>query len=123
MIFVCSNIEGSDQLCQIRDGQLDSVKGKQRMGWLFPKNSILKKPMNDLLLQIGQSGLEKKIRDQYWNFGHEINCDIDYTPLELNIIWILFKSLAVGTGLAVGIYFMEVLFVYIQKVVNQIKSV
>ena len=116
-------MEGSDQLCQIRDGQLDSVKGKQRMGWLFPKNSILKAPMNDLLLQVSQSGLEKKIRDQYWNFGHEINCDIDYTPLELNIIWILFKSLAVGTGLAVGIYFMEVLFVYIQKVVNQIKSV
>ena len=117
------NTEGTDQLCQIRNGQLDSAKGKQRMGWLFPKNSILKKPMNDLLLQIGQSGLEKKIRDEYWNFGHEINynCDNDYTPLELNIVWILFKVLAVGSVSAFGIYFIEVLFVYTQKVVNQIK--
>ena len=123
MIFVCLNIEGGrgDQLCQIRDGQLDSAKGKERLGWLFPKNSILKKPMNDLLLQLSQNGLEKKIRDHYWSFGHEINCDIDYTPLELNIVWILFKALAVGSGSAFGLYFIEVLFVYTQKVVNQIK--
>ena len=112
MIFVCSNIEGSDQLCQIRDGQLDSVKGKQRMGWLFPKNSILKNPTNDLLLQFTQSGLEQKIRDQYWSFVHAINCEIEYTPLELNIVWILFKALAIGSGLAFVVFFMELLFGY-----------
>ena len=56
-------------------------------------------------------------------FGHEFNynCDNDYTPLELNIVWILFKVLAVGYVSAFGIYFIEVLIVYTQKVVNQIK--
>ena len=112
VIFVYLFIEGRDQLCQIRDGQLDSAKGRLTMGWLFPKNYILKNPTNDLLLQFTQSGLEQKIRDQYWSFVHAINCEIEYTPLELNIVWILFKALAIGSGLAFVVFFMELLFGY-----------
>ena len=107
-----------DQLCQIRDGKLDSAKGKQSMGWLFPKESILKKPMDDLLLQVAQSGLGQKLQDKYWSIpgiGQEINCDIEYTPLELNIVWILFKALAIGSGLAFGILLSELFLVYISE--------
>ena len=105
-------LERKDQLCQIRDGQLDSAKAKLRMGWLFPKNSILKNPINDLLLEVTQSGLEKEIRDNYWGFANEINCELEYTPLKLNIVWILFKALAIGSGLAFVVFFMELLFGY-----------
>ena len=100
----------SDQFCQIRDGQLDSAKGKLGNGWLFPKNSILKKPMDDLLLQVTQSGLQEKLMDKYWSFEQKINCDFEYTPLEMNIVWILFKALAIGSGLAFGTLFTELLF-------------
>ena len=92
---------------------MDSAKAKQRMGWLFPKNSILKNPMNEVLLQVTQSGLEKKIRDNYWGFADEINCELEYTPLKLNIVWILFKALAIGSGLAFGILLSELFLVYI----------
>ena len=100
----------SDQFCQIRDGQLDSAKGKLGNGWLFPKNSILKKPMDDLLLQVTQSGLQEKLMDKYWSFEQNINCDFEYTPLDMNIVWILFKALAIGSGLAFGTLFTELLF-------------
>ena len=106
--------EGRDQLCFVRDGQLDSAKGKLRMGWLLPKNSILKKPMNDILLQVIQSGLEQQIRNKYWSFAHHVNCDAEYTPLEMNIVWILFKILAVGSGLACCTFLIELIFVYKQ---------
>ena len=95
-----------------RDGQLDSAKGKLPVGWLFPKNSILKKPMDDLLLQVTQSGLQQKLMDKYWSFEQKINCDFEYTPLELNIVWILFKALAIGSGLAFGTLFTELLFMF-----------
>ena len=101
-----------DQFCQIRDGQLDSAKGKLPVGWLFPKNSILKKPMDDLLLQVTQSGLQQKLMDKYWSFEQKINCDFEYTPLELNIVWILFKALAIGSGLAFGTLFTELLIMF-----------
>ena len=68
--------------------------------------------MNDLLLKVTQSGLEKEIRDKYWGFGNEINCELEYTPLKLNIVWILFKALAIGSGLAFVAFFMELLFGY-----------
>ena len=58
---------------------------------------------------------KKKYGIKNWGFGNEINCELEYTPLKLNIVWILFKALAIGSGLAFGALFTELLFVYMKK--------
>ena len=104
-------VDIGDKLCNVKVGNLEGVKGSIKSGWIYPRNSILKGPFDTFLLHMSQSGMERKIYEKYWGFLDTIECgNQEYSPLELDIVMVLFKMLAFGLGVALLLLFSEHLF-------------
>ena len=50
------NEDNKDKLCEIEEGYLDGLKTKDKSGWLYPKNSMLKSVFDPYLLKLSQIG-------------------------------------------------------------------
>ena len=100
----------SMHVCNIRIGHLDGLRGQVQSGWLYPKNSILKRHFDKFLIQLGQTGIERQIRDKYFAFMDPFTkCNTAFNPVGLHIVAILFKILGFGLGLATLSFIFEYL--------------
>ena len=85
---------------QIRQGHLDGLRGKVQSGWLYPKNSILKRQFDKFLFDLGQTGIERQIKEKYFFLDPFTRCETAFTPIGIQIVAVLFNILAFGLVIA-----------------------
>ena len=87
--------------CDIRNARLPGISTNTRVGWLYPKDSILLRLADKVMLELTQQGIEKKIYAKYFGQLSKWKCAAEpYHPVGYGISMILFKALAFGCILA-----------------------
>ena len=86
------------------------MSAKEQFGWLYPKNSILRKIADKIMLELAQQGIERQIYHKYYRQLSNLQCDTSssYNPIGLDILWMVFKIFASGFGIAVIIMTLEI---------------
>ena len=98
-------------ICDLRQSQLKGISAKTLAGWLYPKNSMLKRIADNFMLLLSEEGIEKKIYDEH--YGHfdfiKEQCEVEaaFIPVGFDIVLILFKILGCGSGIAVLLAMLE----------------
>ena len=59
----------------MRSDGLSGVSVKETEGWLYPKNSILKRIIDNAALEMTQAGIDKKIYDKYFVSLSQTRCE------------------------------------------------
>ena len=100
----------ANMLCNIRHRMLDNVRGQELIGWLYPKNSLLKQLFDKFLTKINENGIERKLYIKYFNGIEDDQCKVtsDAKPIDFNIVVTLFKILAFGSSFAIILLCFEI---------------
>ena len=97
--------------CDTRSARLPGISTQTRVGWLYPKDSILLRLADRVMLELTQQGIERKIYDKYFGQLSNMKCEVEpYHPVGYGILMVLFKVLAFGCGVAINLVALEVLF-------------
>ena len=93
------------------------MSSKELVGWLYPKNSILRRVADKIMLQIAQQGIERQIYHKYYRQLSYLQCDTSssYSPIGLDILWTVFKILACGLGIAAFIMAIEIITKFLKE--------
>ena len=75
---------------------------------MYPKNSIVRRIADEVMLEMAQSGIERKIFDKYFGYLSDIDCEsVPFAPLGYEILLITFEILAIGILLAMILVVLE----------------
>ena len=108
--------------CQLRHAKLSGVSTKDRVGWLYPRNSILKRLVDKILLDLSQKGIERKIHEKY--FGRSLECDSNpFLPVGFDIVLALFKILGIGCGVSIIFTIFEAIVINCQRATESPSSI
>lgn len=107
---IMKSYKESSHICQIRMGYLDGLRGKVQSGWLYPKHSILKRQFDKFLFELGQTGIERQIKEKYFFFDPFDRCETTFTPIGIQIVAVLFHILGFGLVISLITLAMEHIF-------------
>ena len=98
-------IDDWDQ-CQFDAKTLTEIKDT-KIGWLFPKDSILKKLFEWFYLRKRENGVIQKLYDRH--FKEKIGCNDDksFNQIDIHTVLLLFALLAVGVTVAIVTFAVE----------------
>ena len=88
-----------DILCSLSHGLLNTIRKKEKVGWLYPKNSMLKRLFDKFLIDTARTGIEDRIRTEYFK-PKELTCEVSFNPIGFHMVKTLFKLLALGTSIS-----------------------
>ena len=100
----------ADALCKLRHGILANIRSKDISGWLYPKNSMLKRLFDKFLLNINEKGIEREIFLKYFVSIEKDLCNVQTKPIQYHIVSTLFNVLISGCILSLIILFIEKIF-------------
>ena len=81
---------------------------KENVGWLYPKNSILKKIIDNVALEMTQTGIDKKIYDKYFASLSQTTCEPEpFVVIGYDICQATFLMLIGGSVIAFIILSLE----------------
>ena len=95
-----------EALCSITHGLLNNIREKEVVGWLYPKNSMLKRIVDKFLFDVTQRGIEEKIRREYFQ-PRNLRCEASFRPIGFTMVVLLFKLLASGTVFGILVLMLE----------------
>ena len=111
MFYAQEGLKASDDansLCKIRHGLLENIRPKRAIGWLYPKNSLLKRLFEKFIISLNEKGIERKLYHKYYAAFEEDKCETETRGIHFNIVVTLFKSLAIGIFIAFIVLTVEV---------------
>ena len=97
-------------LCDIRHKVLNDARAQELVGWLYPKNSLLRKLFDKFLINLYEQGIERRLFSKHFIGVEEDQCNMssETTPIAFQIVAILFKILAFGCILAIILLSLEI---------------
>ena len=99
--YLLMEYKNDPNLCQLRHARLSGVSTRDHVGWLYPKNSILRKIIDHYMLQLAEEGMERQIYDKYFGQLFNPQCQTSsFAPLGFEIVLTLFQMLVTGCGVA-----------------------
>ena len=97
-----------DYPCDIRSDSLSGVSARNDLGWLYPKNSILRRAIDRLTLEMAQAGIEQKIFDKYFDVLSNTKCEPEpFVEIGYDICDTSFNILIFGGAFAFTIITIE----------------
>ena len=103
----------------MRHATLSGVSTTDKVGWLYPKHSILKGPIDGVMKELLQKGIERKLYDANFPRLSKIQCKVStFRPVGLDILYVVFKILAVGCGIAIFFMIIENIVKGIQRILK-----
>ena len=105
----------TNSLCKIRHGLLENIRTKRIIGWLYPKNSLLKRLFDKFIISLNEKGIERKLYLKYFGNFEEDNCERETKAIRFYIVVALFKSLAIGIFIAFIVLIVEIVFMHLRK--------
>ena len=106
----------ADYACDLSSDSLSGVSTKDKLGWLYPKNSILKRIVDRITLEMAQAGIDKKIFDKYFDNLSNMDCESEtFVEIGFDISQIIFFLLIKGIVLALAINFIEVIVNFLKR--------
>ena len=96
-----------DITCKLREGKLLQWNSPANMGWMYPKNSMLKRLFNKAILETTEEGVERKIYNKYFPNEDPSLCQQGFRPIGYEIVQSLFFILILGIGSSVVIFVIE----------------
>ena len=100
----------ANSLCKIRHGLLDNIRTKEYVGWLYPKNSLLKRLFDKFIIRLNEEGIERKLFLEHFVALDEDKCKTETKAIHFHIVVTLFKSLAMGIFIAFIVLTVEIVF-------------
>ena len=105
----------ANSLCKIRHGLLKNIRTKEFVGWLYPKNSLLKRLFDKFIISLNEKGIERKLYRKYFAPFEEDKCETEARAIHFHIVITLFKSLAIGIFTAFIVLTVEIVFKHLKK--------
>ena len=106
---------GPDSICKIRHGLLDNIRSKQFTGWLYPKNSLLKRLFDRFIIELSENGIERKVFFKYFVDLPQDKCETKTKPIQFHIVVTLFTMLGLGCILGLSFLCFEIISIHIRK--------
>ena len=91
------------------------MRTKRIIGWLYPKNSLLKRLFDKFIISLNEKGIERKLYLKYFGNFEEDNCERETKAIRFYIVVALFKSLAIGIFIAFIVLTVEIVFMHLRK--------
>ena len=105
----------ANSLCKIRHGLLDNIRTKEYVGWLYPKNSLLKRLFDKFIIRLNEEGIERKLFLEHFVALDEDKCETETKAIHFHIVVTLFKSLALGIFIACIVLNVEIVFMRLKS--------
>ena len=105
----------ANSLCNIRHEYLENIRSKEFVGWLYPKNSMLKRLFDKFIISLNEKGIDRKLYRKYFTAFEEDKCETDTRAIHFNIVVTLFKSLAIGIFIAFIVLTVEIVFRHLKR--------
>ena len=118
MFYAQEGLKESDDansLCKIRHGLLENIRTKRAVGWLYPKNSLLKRLFDKFIISLNEKGIERKLYRKYYANFEDDKCETETRAIHFKIVVALFKLLAIGIFIAFVVLTIEIVFMYLRK--------
>ena len=97
----------ADTICKLRHGLLQNIRAKDASGWLYPKNSILKRLFDKQLLNLTEKGIIRQLYLKYFVGLEQDVCEVETKPIQFHIVVTVFNILIGGCVLAILLLILE----------------
>ena len=96
-----------EKISSPRHSVLDNLRDMRGSGWLYPKNSMLKKLFDKFLIKINENGIHYQISQKYFLDESQDVCRVEPKPIEYRIVTSVFTLLIIGCFVEICLLVME----------------